>query len=182
MKKILNLMGTISITFSGIIPLIGMTSNYENKITENLKTNYNKIQIKQEKSEVNVDKRKNKIKFNKYFDLKEIIKITNLISIVIDPYDNFSSEEQIKDRIKQLNPRVDISKIKVTNITTKSAKVTSNDINIYNGNLKVKYNCVIRLRPFISNQHLGEIKTNGTDIPSEEQIKDRIKQLNPRVE
>ncbi|WP_162475846.1 hypothetical protein [Spiroplasma sp. ChiS] len=32
MKKILNLMGTISITFSGIIPLIGMTSNYENKI------------------------------------------------------------------------------------------------------------------------------------------------------
>ncbi|MFW4371180.1 MAG: hypothetical protein EHV01_004500, partial [Spiroplasma sp. hy2] len=44
---------------------------------------------------------------------------------------NKPTAQQIKNRLKELNPQLDITKINVTNITNNSAIITSNDKNIY---------------------------------------------------
>ncbi|KAF0851902.1 MAG: hypothetical protein EIB84_06600 [Spiroplasma poulsonii] len=70
--------------------------------------------------------------------INEIIKNTDLGEFITN---NLSkpAEQQIKDKLKELNPQLDITKINVTHITNNSATITSNDENIYTKNVIVNY-------------------------------------------
>ncbi|KAF0850047.1 MAG: hypothetical protein EIB84_06250 [Spiroplasma poulsonii] len=113
---------------------------------------------------------------DKSIDLSTIITNTNLGEIDFSNFDNYSYKQQIKDRLKELNPQLDITKIKVTIPNINNAIITSNDKNIYTGEIKINYSRPVK--SVFKNLELGSIMTNGTDKPAEQQIKDRLKQLN----
>ncbi|MFX4057905.1 MAG: hypothetical protein EHV01_006335 [Spiroplasma sp. hy2] len=70
--------------------------------------------------------------------INEIIKNTDLGEFITNNLSN-PTKKQIKDKLKELNPQLDITKINVTNITNNSAIITSNDKNIYTKNVIVNY-------------------------------------------
>ncbi len=112
---------------------------------------------------------------DKSFDLKKIIEKTNLGPIITDGI-KLPEEQWLKNWLKYLNPNLDINKIKVENISNNNATIVSSDNNFYSGKVNIKY--IISLRSFIKNTGLGSIITNGIDLPSEQQIKDKLKEKN----
>ncbi len=112
---------------------------------------------------------------DKSFDLTKIIKETNLGSIITNGI-NLPSEQLLKDFLKQLNPNLDISKIKIENISNNKAIIVSSDNNFYSGEVNTAY--IISLKSLITNTDLGSIITNGIDLPTKQQIKDKLKQKN----
>ncbi|WP_338954729.1 hypothetical protein [Spiroplasma endosymbiont of Polydrusus cervinus] len=85
------------------------------------------------------------------------------------------SKIQIKNKLRELFPSLNISKINIKQLNTHSSKITSNDTNVYTGETDIKY--TLPLGFYIKNNNLGVIKTNGLSIPTENQIKDKIKEL-----
>ncbi|MBW1241888.1 MAG: hypothetical protein EIB84_03305 [Spiroplasma poulsonii] len=112
---------------------------------------------------------------DKSIPLNNVIANHNLGEIDFSKLVN-SYEEQIKFRLLELNPQLDTTKINVTSITTSNAKVSSNDINIYNGELNIKYSRPVK--SIIRNIELGSIRTSGLNLPTEQQIKDKLKEKN----
>ncbi|WP_338988941.1 hypothetical protein [Spiroplasma endosymbiont of Seladonia tumulorum] len=86
-------------------------------------------------------------------------------------------KEQINLRLLELNPQLDINKINVIDITTYTAKVNSNDTSIYTGEINITYSRSIK--SIFKNFELGSIRVNDLNLPTEQQIKDKIKELNP---
>ncbi|KAF0849981.1 hypothetical protein [Spiroplasma poulsonii] len=117
-------------------------------------------------------------KVDKSIDLKKIIINIDLGSIITDGI-NLPTIEQIKDKLKELNLQLDITKINVTKIANNNAAITSNDENIYTKNVIVNY--TISIKSFIRNTDLGSIITDGINLPTIEQIKDKLKKLNNKL-
>ncbi|WP_338963678.1 MULTISPECIES: hypothetical protein [unclassified Spiroplasma] len=115
---------------------------------------------------------------DKSIPLNNVIANPNLGEIDFSKLGN-GYEEQIKFRLLELNPQLDTTKINVTSITTSNAKVNSNDINIYNGELNIKYSRPVK--SIIKKIELGSIITNGLNLPTEQQIKDKLKEKNPNL-
>ncbi|WP_342262698.1 hypothetical protein [Spiroplasma endosymbiont of Dromius quadrimaculatus] len=113
---------------------------------------------------------------DKSVPINRIIKNTNLGEIDIDGFGGNYDENLLKHFLKNLNPQLDSTKIKVENITLNTAKITSIDTSIYIGETNINYTRPLRL--LIKKIELGPIRTNGTDKPSEQQIKDKLKELN----
>ncbi|WP_338968017.1 hypothetical protein [Spiroplasma endosymbiont of Lonchoptera lutea] len=113
---------------------------------------------------------------DKSFDIKTKITNTNLGSILTDGF-TLSTEQQIKEKVKQLNPQLDINKIKIEKIANNSAEISSTDLTIYSGTVTVNY--TISLNSFIKTTNLGSILTDGFTLPTEQQIKEKVKQSNP---
>ncbi|WP_338955031.1 hypothetical protein [Spiroplasma endosymbiont of Polydrusus cervinus] len=119
---------------------------------------------------------------DKSVDLNTIIPNNTSLGQIIDNEEGKQnivniSEIQIKDKLKKLFPSLNISKINIKLLSTHSSKITSNDINVYIGETDVKY--TLPLGFYIKNNNLGVIKTNGLSIPTDNQIKDKIKELYP---
>ncbi|WP_338955177.1 hypothetical protein [Spiroplasma endosymbiont of Polydrusus cervinus] len=119
---------------------------------------------------------------DKSVDLNTIIPNNTSLGQIIDNEEGKQnivniSEIQIKDKLKKLFPSLNISKINIKLLSTHSSKITSNDINVYTGETDVKY--TLPLGFYIKNNNLGVIKTNGLSIPTDNQIKDKIKELYP---
>ncbi len=112
---------------------------------------------------------------DKSFDLTKIITKNNLGEIITDGI-KLPEEQLLKISLKQLNPNLDINKIKVEKITNNRATINSSDNSFYSGEVNIKY--IISLKSFITNTNLGSIRTNGIDLPSEQQIKDKLKEKN----
>ncbi|WP_400249364.1 hypothetical protein, partial [Spiroplasma sp. ald] len=112
---------------------------------------------------------------DKSFDLTKIIEKTNLGSIITYGI-KLPKEQWLKDWLKQLNPNLDISKIKVENISNNNATIVSSDNSFYSGKVNITY--IISLKSIITNTDLGSIITNGIDLPSEQQIKNKLKEKN----
>ncbi|MFU0252478.1 hypothetical protein, partial [Spiroplasma sp. Moj] len=91
-----------------------------------------------------------------------------------------SYKEQIKFRLLELNPQLDTTKINVKSITTSNAKVNSNDINIYTGEIVVNYSRPVK--SVFRNTELGLIRINGVNKPTEQEIKNKIKELDNSLE
>ncbi|WP_342189550.1 hypothetical protein [Spiroplasma endosymbiont of Dilophus febrilis] len=79
---------------------------------------------------------------DKSFDIKTKITNTNLGSILTDGF-TLPTEQQIKEKVKQLNPQLDINKIKIENITNNNAKISSLNSAIYTGTVTVNYSVSI---------------------------------------
>ena len=77
-------------------------------------------------------------KIFEFIRLNKIITQTNLGEFKTDNLSN-PTKGQIKEKLKELYPDLDITKIKVEHITNKSATISSNDRNTYKGNIIIDY-------------------------------------------
>jgi len=87
--------------------------------------------------------------------------------------------DQVKKAIKAKNSNVDITKIKVEDITADWAKVVGDGI-VYRWFVNVNFS--VTLDSVLKNPELGTIKTNGPDLPTVDQIKKAIKAKNSNVQ
>ncbi|WP_342262697.1 lipoprotein [Spiroplasma endosymbiont of Dromius quadrimaculatus] len=85
-----------------------------------------------------------RIKQNEVKDLSEIIPFKSNLGILKTSGANIPTEQQIKDKLKELYPSIDINKINILNITLTSAQIKSNDLNFYTGNSNVNYTISIK--------------------------------------
>ncbi|RUO85909.1 hypothetical protein [Spiroplasma endosymbiont of Megaselia nigra] len=114
---------------------------------------------------------------DKSVPINVVIKTTHLGEIDITGFGGEYDKQLFKHFLKQLNSQLDINKINVTDITTSTIKVNSNDTNIYTGEINITYSRPVKL--FIKNFELGSIIVNNNYLPTEQQIKDKLKELNP---
>ncbi|WP_342277419.1 hypothetical protein [Spiroplasma endosymbiont of Nephrotoma flavescens] len=95
------------------------------------------ISIYQEKNQPQIIERN-----NNSFKLSSIIVNANLGEFITEGLKN-PTEQQIKEKVKQLNPQLDINKIKIDNITNNSAYISSLDSTVYTGTVTVNYSISI---------------------------------------
>ncbi|WP_338982209.1 hypothetical protein [Spiroplasma endosymbiont of Eupeodes luniger] len=81
-------------------------------------------------------------KNNNSFKLSSVVVNANLGEFITEKL-KVPTEQQIKEKVKQLNPKLDINKIKIENITNNSAKINSLDSSVYNGTVTVNYSVSI---------------------------------------
>jgi len=118
---------------------------------------------------------------DKSIPINKVITITNLGEIDFSKYqyDSISIKQTIATSLKNLNPELNISQIDITNITTNNAKVKSNDTNI-TGEIEINYSRPVK--SVFKNTELGLIRINGVNKPTEQEIKNKIKELNKDLE
>lgn len=110
-----------------------------------------------------------------------IIKNTDLGEIDINQFGGGNYDEALfKHFLKQLNPQLDINKIKIKKTHLYGGTITSIDTSIYTG--EINFNYSIPLRLYIEKKELGLIRTDGVHKPTEQQIKDKLKELNRKLE
>ncbi|RUO85673.1 hypothetical protein D9R21_07360, partial [Spiroplasma endosymbiont of Megaselia nigra] len=117
---------------------------------------------------------------DKSVPINKVIENTNLGEIDINKLGGTYDEQLFKYFLKQLNSQLDINKINVINITTNTAKVKSNDTNIYTGEIDINYSRPVK--SVLKNTELGLIRINGVNKPTEQEIKNKIKELNKYLE
>ncbi len=117
---------------------------------------------------------------DKSVPIDKVITNPNLGEIDFSRYNNISVKEQVKFRLKELKPQLDTTKINVINISTYTAKVISNDTSIYTGEIDINYSRPVK--SVFKNTKLGLIRINGVNKPTEQEIKNKIKELNKDLE
>ncbi|RUO86071.1 hypothetical protein [Spiroplasma endosymbiont of Megaselia nigra] len=116
---------------------------------------------------------------DKSVPINDVIKTTHLGEIDITKFGGEYDEKLFKNFLKELNSQLDINKINVTDITTSTIKVNSNDTSTYTGHIIVDYSRPIKT--FIKNFELGSIIVNNNYLPTEQQIKDKLREKNPKL-
>ncbi|WP_338992389.1 hypothetical protein [Spiroplasma endosymbiont of Seladonia tumulorum] len=115
--------------------------------------------------------------------IKSIFKNFELGSIRVNDL-NLPTEQQIKDKIKELNPDLEnsINDFEVKDITSRNAKISFIRKDILSGEVVFNFISNINLNKIITNSNLGEFITENLSNPTEQQIKEKIKQLNPQLD
>ncbi len=110
--------------------------------------------------------------------VKSIIKNFELGSIIVNGY--LPTEQQIKDKLKEKNPSltyININNFEVKDITSRNAKISFVKKDILSGEVVVNFISNINLNKIITNSNLGEFKTENLSNPTEQQIKDKLKEI-----
>ncbi|WP_338954425.1 hypothetical protein [Spiroplasma endosymbiont of Polydrusus cervinus] len=88
-------------------------------------------------------------------------------------------EIEIITKLKKLNPQIDIYKVNIKDITNNGVTIFSSDPIVYTGEVNITFKIFefIRLNKIITQTNLGEFITNNLSNPSEQQIKDKLKEI-----
>ncbi len=116
---------------------------------------------------------------NKSVPINKVITNTNLGEIDFS-IGGWTIKQIVQESLKLFNPKLDISKINITNISLNSAKVKTNDTSIYTGEIDINYSRPVK--SVFKNTELGLIRINGVNKPTEQEIKNKIKELNKDLE
>ncbi|KAF0851860.1 hypothetical protein [Spiroplasma poulsonii] len=116
---------------------------------------------------------------NKSVPINKVITNTNLGEIDFS-IGGWTPNQIVQESLKLFNPKLDISKINITNISLNSAKVKTNDTSIYTGEINVNYSNPVK--SVFKNTELGLIRINGVNKPTEQEIKNKLKELNKNLE
>ncbi|MBW3057638.1 MAG: hypothetical protein CXB60_00115 [Spiroplasma poulsonii] len=117
---------------------------------------------------------------DKSLSINKVITNTHLGEINISEFGGIYDEQLFKHFLKKLNSQLDINKINIIDIKTYKAKVSSNDTRIYTGEIDISYSRPIK--SVFKNAELGLIRINGVNKPTEQEIKNKIKELNKDLE
>ncbi len=88
-------------------------------------------------------------------------------------------ELEIISKLKELNPQIDINKVRIKNITNTGVTIFSIDPLVYTDQVNITFKIFefIRLNKIITNNNLGEFITDNLSNPTEQQIKDKLKEM-----
>ncbi|WP_338988730.1 hypothetical protein [Spiroplasma endosymbiont of Seladonia tumulorum] len=112
--------------------------------------------------------------------IKLLIKNLELGSIKVNNY--LPTEQQIKDKLKEKNPQLKnniINYFEVKDITSRNAKISFIRNDILSGEVVVNFISNINLNKIITQTNLCEFITENLSNPTEQQIKEKVKELNP---
>ncbi|WP_338966200.1 MULTISPECIES: hypothetical protein [unclassified Spiroplasma] len=116
---------------------------------------------------------------NKSIPLNKVITNTNLGEIDFTKY-GYNEIQIVKDLLKHFNPQLDISKVDLKGFSINRSTIKSTDTSIYTGEIDVNYSRPVK--SVFKNTELGLIRINGVDKPTEQEIKNKIKELNKDLE
>ncbi|MFW4370773.1 MAG: hypothetical protein EHV01_002355 [Spiroplasma sp. hy2] len=110
--------------------------------------------------------------------VKSVFQNLELGSIITNGVDKPTSE-QIKNKIKELNRNLEnnINDFEVSDITTTNAKINFKRKDILSGEVVVTFISNINLNKIITNNNLGEFKTENLSNPTKQQIKNKLKEM-----
>ncbi len=100
---------------------------------------------------------------NKSVPINKVITNTNLGEIDFS-IGGWTIKQIVQESLKLFNPKLDISKINITNISLNSAKVKTNDTSIYTGEIDINYSRPVK--SVFKNTELGLIRINGVNKPT----------------
>ncbi len=175
----------------GLIRINGVNKPTEQQIKEKINelipqvniNSINVINISENSAEITITgfSGKKTINFtvNKSVPINKVITNTNLGEIDFS-IGGWTIKQIVQESLKLFNPKLDISKINITNISLNSAKVKTNDTSIYTGEIDINYSRPVK--SVFKNTELGLIRINGVNKPTEQEIKNKIKELNKDLE
>lgn len=160
MKKLLSLLSVLTINGTAVPTRIADSSYQKNNIKNLSKLNWKYLTIIRNKRDTN----------NK----------NQSVPVFKTNGDDKPTKQQIKEKVLEKNNSLDITKIKVENITENSAEIS---IIGFVGKKIINFTVdkSVLIKEVITNNNLGILKTNGNNKPSEQQIKDKLKELNPKL-
>ncbi|KAF0850138.1 MAG: hypothetical protein EIB84_07270 [Spiroplasma poulsonii] len=116
---------------------------------------------------------------DKSVPINDVIKITHLGEIDFTKH-GYNEIQIIKDLLKHFNPQLDISKVDLKGFSINRSTIKSTDTSIYTGEIDVNYSRP--LKSVITVIELGSIRNNGLNLPTEQEIKNKLKELNKSLE
>ncbi|MBW3057836.1 MAG: hypothetical protein CXB60_01260 [Spiroplasma poulsonii] len=116
---------------------------------------------------------------DKSVPINNVIKITHLGEIDFTKH-GYNEIQIIKDLLKHFNPQLDISKVELKSFSINKSTIKSIDTSIYTGEIVVNYSRP--LKSVIIVIELGSIRNNGLNLPTEQEIKNKLKELNKSLE
>ncbi len=154
MKKLLSLLSVLTISGTAVPTRIAASSYQKNNIKNLSKLNWKYLTIIRNKRDTN----------NK----------NQSVPVFKTNGDDKPTKQQIKEKVLEKNNSLDITKIKVENITENSAEIS---IIGFVGKKIINFTVdkSVLIKEVITNNNLGILKTNGNNKPSEQQIKDKLK-------
>ncbi|MFU0252581.1 hypothetical protein BST80_005260, partial [Spiroplasma sp. Moj] len=159
MKKLLSLLSVLTISGTAILGVIA-TDCLKNNIKYLSELNWTGL---------NITKNKRETKNNK----PKTIFNTNGADT--------PSQQQIKEKVKELNPQVNINSINVTNISENSAEIT---VTGFSGKKTINFtvNKSVPINKVITNTNLGEIDFSIGGLKMNQIVQESLKLFNPKLD